>query len=169
MDDLTGQRFGMLTVMEHLEERDQGCVVWRCRCDCGNIVLRKSSQLKKGVRTNCGCKSTRRVREDLSGKRFGSLTVIGPTTDRQHGHMVWECRCDCGAIALVQTQYLKDGSTKSCKACQRKNRPRKDLTGQRFGILTALYPTERRGKGQSVIWHCKCDCGNEVEYSCADL
>lgn len=41
MSDLTGQRFGMLTALEALEERHQGCVIWRCQCDCGNIVLRK--------------------------------------------------------------------------------------------------------------------------------
>lgn len=169
MADLTGQKFGMLTALEPLEERDQGCVIWRCRCDCGNTVLRKSSQLRKGVKTNCGCKPVQVIREDLTGKRFGSLTVIRPTEKRENKRIVWECRCDCGNTEYVQTQYLKDGSTKCCKVCQKENRPKKDITGQRFGILTALYPTEKRDRNQSVIWHCRCDCGNEGEYSCADL
>lgn len=33
-----------------------------------------------------------------------------------------------------------------------------DLTGQRFGRLIALYPTEKRIR-RRVVWHCKCDCG----------
>lgn len=33
-----------------------------------------------------------------------------------------------------------------------------DLTGQRFGRLIALYPTEKR-VNRHVVWHCKCDCG----------
>lgn len=41
---------------------------------------------------------------------------------------------------------------------------KKDLSGRRFGRLTALYPTEKRSGG-SVVWHCKCDCGREIELS----
>lgn len=35
----------------------------------------------------------------------------------------------------------------------------KDLTGQRFGKLTAVRPTEKRAS-TSIIWECLCDCGN---------
>jgi len=35
----------------------------------------------------------------------------------------------------------------------------KNLTNQRFGNLIALKPTEMRKHG-SVVWECKCDCGN---------
>ncbi|HJB91898.1 MAG TPA: hypothetical protein H9763_10620 [Candidatus Eisenbergiella merdigallinarum] len=41
----------------------------------------------------------------------------------------------------------------------------KDLTGQKFGRLTALYPTGKRDHKGSVIWHCACDCGGEAEVS----
>ncbi len=44
-----------------------------------------------------------------------------------------------------------------------------DLTGRRFGRLTALYPTERRDKKLSVYWHCRCDCGNETEVTADGL
>ncbi|MCD8230647.1 MAG: transcriptional regulator [Clostridiales bacterium] len=169
MSDFTGQRFGMLTALEPLKERDQGRVIWRCRCDCGNTVLRYSSQLRAGVKTNCGCVPVMKIREDLSGQRFGSLTVIRPTEKRSHNRIVWECCCDCGETVLVETQYLKDGSTKYCKKCQKERRPKRDITGQRFGMLTALYSTEKRDRSQSVIWHCRCDCGNEADYSCGDL
>ncbi len=114
-------------------------------------------------------RKVRAPRTDLTGQRFGALTVIRPTDRRQHDRIVWECRCDCGNTAYVQTQYLRDGTTRSCKACQRENRPKRDITGQRFGSLTALYPTDRRDRNQSVIWRCRCECGNEVEYSCGDL
>ena len=35
----------------------------------------------------------------------------------------------------------------------------KDLTGQRFGKLVALRPTDERINGR-VVWECQCDCGN---------
>ena len=38
----------------------------------------------------------------------------------------------------------------------------RDLTNQRFGKLTALYPTDKR-QTNHVIWHCRCDCGNEKD------
>ena len=45
----------------------------------------------------------------------------------------------------------------------------KDLTGQRFGYLTALEKTDRRDRKGSVIWRCLCDCGKEAFYSSSDL
>lgn len=47
-------------------------------------------------------------------------------------------------------------------------RSRVDLTGQRFGILTAIEPTEGRDFA-SIIWKCKCDCGNYKLASVAQL
>ena len=37
-----------------------------------------------------------------------------------------------------------------------------DLTGQRFGRLTAIEPTKERKNGY-IMWRCLCDCGNETE------
>lgn len=38
-----------------------------------------------------------------------------------------------------------------------------DLTGQKFGRLTAQYATSMRDRKGSVFWHCRCDCGNETD------
>lgn len=40
-----------------------------------------------------------------------------------------------------------------------------DIKGKRYGHLTAEYITERRDAKGSAIWHCKCDCGKEVDIS----
>lgn len=37
---------------------------------------------------------------------------------------------------------------------------RANLTGQRFGLLTALQ-AEGRDATNKVLWRCRCDCGNE--------
>ena len=47
-------------------------------------------------------------------------------------------------------------------------RPR-DLSGQKFGLLTAMYPTEHRDHRGSVLWHCVCECGNEINVSAGAL
>ena len=38
----------------------------------------------------------------------------------------------------------------------------KDITNQRFGLLTAIEPTEKR-QGSDVVWRFRCDCGRIVE------
>lgn len=40
-----------------------------------------------------------------------------------------------------------------------KGRRPKDITGQRFGKLTAIRPLEER-RHRNVVWECLCDCGN---------
>ena len=76
--DLTGLRIGKLTVLEPTEERIRSAVVWRCRCDCGNEILIESRRLKPGVVYSCGCeKAPADDRKDLTGLRFGKLTVEG--------------------------------------------------------------------------------------------
>ncbi len=44
-----------------------------------------------------------------------------------------------------------------------------DISGRRFGRLTALSLTDERNAGGSVIWLCQCDCGNEVRISYNEL
>lgn len=57
--DLTGQRFGRLTVIERVEDyvSPKGChaVQWLCKCDCGNEVVALGSNLKKCSTISCGC------------------------------------------------------------------------------------------------------------------
>lgn len=44
----------------------------------------------------------------------------------------------------------------------------RDLSGQRFGKLTAIEPTEKRKNGY-VVWRCRCDCGSECEVAAGIL
>lgn len=53
--DLTGQRFGRLTVIRESKERLNGGVTWLCRCDCGNEVIVRSNSLRRGRTLSCGC------------------------------------------------------------------------------------------------------------------
>jgi len=43
-----------------------------------------------------------------------------------------------------------------------------DISDKKFNRLTALYPTDQRKRG-IVVWHCRCDCGREVDVSYNDL
>ena len=54
-----------------------------------------------------------RKREDMIGKRFGRLTVIGFHGVKKH-HAQWLCQCDCGLTTLSYAYQLNSGSKKSC-------------------------------------------------------
>lgn len=101
--------------------------------------------------------------EDLKGRRFGYLTVLRRVENRK-GRTCWLCRCDCGKEKVISAYDLKQGRVKSCGCMKYAVSHRKiDLTGQRFGRLTALYPTQKRDRKGSIYWHCRCDCGNETD------
>lgn len=53
--DLTGQKFGRLTVIERAENNKNGSSQWVCRCECGNNKVVFIGNLKNGHTTSCGC------------------------------------------------------------------------------------------------------------------
>jgi len=54
---------------------------------------------------------------DLTGKRFGRLTVIARVGSRK-SHAIWRCRCDCGTERAVLSSNLRCGASASC-GCSR--------------------------------------------------
>ena len=108
--------------------------------------------------------------KDLTNKKKKKITFIKPA-EKINNRMHWWVVCDCGEILKVRS----DSPIKSCKNCQyeqqskeRKGVLKKDLTGQRFGKITALYPTNQY-QNTHILWHCKCDCGREIDVEGASL
>ncbi len=56
---------------------------------------------------------------DLTGQRFGRLTVIELAGKNKHGQRMWLCKCDCGTEKVVAEKHLKSGGTNSCGCLQR--------------------------------------------------
>lgn len=52
--------------------------------------------------------------EDLSGKKFGKLTVVGLSGTQIHKMPGWLCKCDCGGKKIVARYHLTKGSVTSC-------------------------------------------------------
>lgn len=111
--DITGKRFGRLTVVSYL-----GNSKWRCICDCGNATDVKTSNLNNGHTTSCGCLSKEQAAingqssiMDLTDRKLGRLTVI-----EYAGNSKWKCRCECGNICYVAQSNLmrKTNPTRSC-------------------------------------------------------
>ena len=60
MQDLTGKKFGRLTVIDKAEKhvKPSGGTVgrWKCKCDCGNVLVVDTHSLKSGHTQSCGCR-----------------------------------------------------------------------------------------------------------------
>lgn len=90
--DITGQRFGKLTVTGVSRVRDsQNTILWNCLCDCGNKTRVKSATLKNGNTRSCGCLRVNNLKgaDNPSAKR--SIAKCGfyvPTTDEWYERAV---------------------------------------------------------------------------------
>lgn len=117
LKDLTGLKFGSLTVIEKTDKRLAGRIVWKCQCDCGNIIEKSGKNLLNGHTRHCpNCKA-----EDLSGKRFGLLVPLNRIFNHTEDNIqvYWLCKCDCGNTTIVTANHLKSGHTRSCGCLQK--------------------------------------------------
>ena len=117
--DLTGQKFGKLTVIEYAGSDKNGHAKWHCKCDCGVEKTVLGTSLVRGFTTSCGCYHKEKAKAnnhkiDISGKRFGRLIAIKPVQNSKNGDAKWKCKCDCGNETNVKYQHLKSGEIKSC-------------------------------------------------------
>ncbi len=166
--DLFGKRNGKVTVLfGPFKPEGIKCTYWYCYCDCGRYFKAKTTDLKKGTITDCGCEPKDRRLVDLSGQRFGKLLVQRRIPDkRDHGYYVYECKCDCGNTCEVSSVRLRSGRVKDC-GCVPPTPRYKDFAGKRFGMLTVVKRVENKNK--QIMWLCRCDCGNELTLSTAQL
>ena len=114
--DLVGKVFGKFTVIGRVGSRN-GEVLWKARCDCGQIENRTISRLKteRAMCSNCKKIQTSEVRTiDLIGRRFGRLEVLERITPVGDGRIKWLCRCDCGNVVGVCGSNLQTSTTASC-------------------------------------------------------
>lgn len=125
MKDLSNQKFGKLTALYPLEERKNGHIVWHCKCKCGNEIDVIGNSLTSNNTQSCGCLKKEncyfvQLKENLIGQKFGYLTVLEETNQREYGKIIWKCQCECGKIIYLNTSRLKEGNDTSC-GCKKQN------------------------------------------------
>ena len=184
VSDISGQRFGRLTVVSLLPRNEwKGKnATWLCKCDCGAEYRATGKDMKSGGVKSCGCLHSESARarglasrHNLIGKKFGRLTVLADAPQRDGvDEREYICQCECGNLTIVRSYLLKSGGTKSC-GCLKSNIVKGrmtapevhrnipiDLTGMKFNMLTALYLLPKpEWNGKTPIWRCRCDCGKE--------
>lgn len=158
--DLTGEKFGNLTVIRRANNKHDGkgrpVVTWECVCDCGNTTNVSSQKLRTGHTKSCGCLQNVKPEDyvghnfvDLTGKRFGRLVVISREKNNKRGKALWKCKCDCGNETIVLASRLRNGKTKSC-GCLRSETLKKN----RYCKIAKEKP-EKRNHKQTIQRNCK--------------
>lgn len=104
--------------------------------------------------------------KDLTGERIGMLTLV--KRKRENNRTYYFCECDCGNSKWIRVDSLKVVKSCGCLAAatQFKEKP---AVNKKFGRLEVIEKTDKKALNGSLIYKCKCDCGNIVECSIGDL
>lgn len=134
--DLRGETIGDLTLQRwtHAEPASRGRLNhhYEAICSCGNTAEVTSIAFTREGHRMCGKCYYRRYYAakvdplqfpmpapaalDLSGKRLGKLTIVGPVTEK--GHTLWQVGCECGHQGTAATADLLTGRVRSCGVCE---------------------------------------------------
>ena len=117
LKDLTGQRFGKLTVLSRdLKYKKEN--KWICQCECGNITSVYSVNLINNRTKSCGCLNKEK-KKDITNYQSGYLIALEPTDIRKNDNVVWKCKCThCGNICYVRESSIIGKYQKSCGCIQ---------------------------------------------------
>lgn len=78
---------------------------------------------------------------DLTGERFGRLTVIGKSDIQDGKGLLWDCSCSCGNVVSVRSYNLRIGKTRSC-GCLKRTDPNYKTHGKSrtriYGVWTNM-------------------------------
>ena len=178
--DLTGKKFGALTVIgideektnESKKRKEKGeikrhLIYWKCKCECGNMVSRTAQKIESSKNPSCGCLTKKYDWSNAIGMKFGKWTIIDYSKESNDKYI---CRCECGTISDIGRYNLVTGKSKDC-GCGRKSWLRDynsiDITGLKCNKLTVIEKAYY--KDNKCYWKCECECGNVTYRSTGKL
>jgi hypothetical protein len=107
--NLKNKKFGKLRVLSETKERIQGCIVWRCKCDCGKIINIPSYKLIGGHKKSCGC---------LIGQHLKTHGFSKEKGKKNKTYAIWagmRSRCSTNNKHSPNKKYYVDKGIKVCE------------------------------------------------------
>ena len=108
--------------------------------------------------------------KDYTNLTLNRLTFLFPVKNLDDSkHSYWLCQCNCGNQIIVRPYEVIHEKIRSCGCLTKESTTKrfsKDLIGQTFGLLTCIT---RLKKNNKWYYHCKCQCGNEIDVLTASL
>jgi hypothetical protein len=153
VNDLTGKRFGNLTVVGRAPSDRQNNAQWSCMCGCGNNVNVRGGFLLKGQQF-CSKQCTlyrAHIVNEVAGQTFGKLTAIrrvGFTTTRK---AVWEFSCACGNAHVTVLDLVLSGNTTSCGCFGTQRRKTRDGLSTTRAYKNAYWHAYMRRRSQASL------------------
>jgi hypothetical protein len=147
-NDLTGKRFGILTVIKYLGKVNGRAGMWKCLCDCGKETNVNSSTLKRKHTKSCGC--WKQNYKSLVGKQINLFTVlekVGPTKNGKY--CIYKCECKCGNIVERSSRSLASPRIKSC-GCLRIEKGVAPLAPGESGLNDIFQNYKRNAKNRNL-------------------
>lgn len=145
--NLIGKTFGKWKVLRYAGDRH-----WECECTgCHRVFIVRGNSLRDGhsmMCIECANKAQSVAKEDLTGRVFGELTVLG-----YEYKSMWRCKCSCGKIVNIRGDKLKSGYSVDCGDWTI-HKEGYNLLNKQIGEWKVL-----RYLGNSY-WECQCSCGN---------
>lgn len=90
--DITGKRFGRLTVVKRVENRvsisGRQYAMWLCKCDCGKTKIASTGNLRQGQVRSCGCLQKDSYKSNSRNHKLSLLAMTHGET-KTHLYMVW--------------------------------------------------------------------------------
>lgn len=148
--NIDGQNFGYLTALEQvIFTTPTNGRSYLCTCICGQEVIRKVSNLRKGGNNqSCGCKYYSYYEDsfDLTGQKLGDLLIskrLG--THKSSKSVLYLCECICGNSIKLTSKTLQRNKIKNC-GC--KMIPGKKLSGDQaiFNKNMSSYKSSAKRK-----------------------
>lgn len=177
LKNYVGEKIGKFEVLK--QKRENNTTYLYCRCGkCG-----KEKWYKKGYINKAKCcerKGSRLETKELyhASMKINNILLLEKTSQRITIRTsfqklkrvnVWKCKDEYGNIFYTTIERIKNNEIANLKDNkERRNNlkyNKKDLKGKRFGRLTVIEETDKRKDNGSVVWKCKCDCGNIIEVS----
>lgn len=106
--DLTGKKYGRLTVIKHIGKDKYNNAIWKCKCSCGNIITIRGATLRNGKAQSCGC-----LRKEMT-KQLAKNNIIHNMSNTRL-YRVWQgmkSRC-----YYKQNNRYKDYGGRGIKVC----------------------------------------------------
>lgn len=160
--NLLNQKIGKLLVIEETNKRKNKSIVWKCKCDCGNIEEFSTKELRSDGLIQCHqCGNSRKpqtnLTENIIGKKYNHLLVLDKSEKRIGGKIGYKCQCDCEkkTILYVAKTDLKSGHTASC-GCARKKYQVGDIISNKQ-IISCIGSKNNNYKVKCLL------CGREYE------
>ena len=143
---------------------------WKCKClKCNEISVKSKDVLKNKKSLNL-CRKCNSLRIKI-GEKYGFLVVQSKNLNYKKENKIksnrayYNCLCECGQIIVRSSDYLLNSKLPNC-GCKNKENIRnlaekriKDLTEEKFGLLTVIEKDDYKSSPGNIFWKVQCECG----------